>query len=102
MAEPKPKKIPILGTEFRVEYTTKLPKDDYGHTEGNERLIKIKARLRGEIAKATLIHEILHGVLHVSGLSEVLMQHDPTGQLEEAIVVAIEHGMTPIVSLDLE
>lgn len=96
----KPKTIQILGTEFRIEYTTKLPKDDYGDTVGNDRVIRVKSRLRGEIAKSTLIHEILHAIFHVSGQSEILAKHDESGQLEEALVVALEHGLTPIISLD--
>ena len=92
----KPTMIPILGTEFKVDYTTKLAKDEYGHTIGNDRSIKIKSALKGEILKATLIHEVCHAILHCSGQSENL-----TEEQEEAIVVALEHGLTPIFALDI-
>ena len=88
-----------MGTKFDVQYTTKMPKDDMGETIGNERQIKIRAKLTGEKLKATLLHEVIHAILHVSGMTEILTKYDEDGKLEEGLVVALEHGLTPIVDL---
>lgn len=41
-----------------------------------------------------ILHESCHGVLHLSGISELL-----DGKLEEAIVTAFEHAFSPYIKL---
>jgi hypothetical protein len=95
--------VPILGTKFSISYG-KVTGGNYGETIGNKRQIKIDAKLKGEMLKSTQIHEILHGILHVSGIAEILEKYDGDneGKLEEAVVVALEHGLTPIIEIKLD
>jgi hypothetical protein len=81
-----------MGVPFTVKHPQSVDKEkSYGETQGFERLIKIKDSLKGEVYEATLMHEIIHAILHTSGISEMLGE-----ELEEAIVVSLEHGLIQI------
>lgn len=90
-----PTSLTIMGCQFAV-YNASLGGDTYGETEGIERTIKVdlaKHHSQEQVA-STLFHEVIHAVLHVSGQSELLK-----GKQEEALVVALEHGLSPIITL---
>ncbi len=89
-------KLNIMGTEFSISYG-KLPNNELGETIGVERKIRISNKLSGEQLKSTIIHELLHAILYITGQSERL-DHD----FEEAIVIALEHGLTPLVDLRVD
>jgi len=88
----KPKKVIILGREFEVKSPTKVGDDDhYGDCDGAERVIRVRASLKGESFEDVLLHETIHGVLYTAGISEMLGD-----RLEEALVVALENGLGPL------
>ena len=92
-----PSTIEIMGTIFTVRYLQVLKDEDgtnlSGDMNGNDRLIRINLSQHShdEILERTLLHEIIHAVLHMSGQSEILK--DST---EEAIVVALENGLSQL------
>ena len=88
----KSETIPILGIPFNVQYVEEVDKEQsYGETEGPERSIKIKSTATPEIREATLLHETMHAILYTSGVGELLEEN-----LEEAVVVALENGLSQL------
>ena len=84
--------IPVFGIPFKVQFVEEVDKDNsYGETEGPERTIKIRQSLPPELLEATILHEICHAVLYTAGVSELLDEN-----LEEAIVVAMENGLSQL------
>ena len=96
MSQHTPKKtgsIIIFGTTYSVEYYPLLEDSDgnnYGETQCHEKAIKVSLIHNDNKKKlqSTLFHEIIHGVLGESGLTEVL-----DSNTEEAIVVALENAL---------
>ena len=103
-----PRKIKILGQVWRVLYVKDLRVDSSnedddsddervsGLSDGNRRTISIcttSNRTPAEV-HSTLVHEILHSIIFVSGQRNLL-----TPAQEEALVVALEHGLAPVLSL---
>lgn len=79
--------VNILGTDYTVKIV-KMGKDDYGDCDTDKKVIRLNRR-KDQKAES-LVHEVIHGALHESGLTNVL--HTTEG-LEEAIVRAVEHGL---------
>lgn len=98
-----PKKIKIGNKIFTVTRPV-MNMNMYGETIGHEWQIKVAKRLKGEIANSTLFHEILHAILHTSGLTYVLKglenNDDSDHDLEEAIVVCLESALFEHVDMD--
>jgi hypothetical protein len=90
-----PEFVIILGCKFSVSDVV-LSDNTYGETDGTERTIKVDLHKHTsqEQVTSTLFHEMIHAVLHVSGQSELLR-----GKQEEALVVALEHGLMPNITL---
>ena len=59
-----------------------------------ERLIEINSDSPLHIQKETILHETIHGILHHSGLAEII-----DNKLDEAIVRAITSGLS-VLGLD--
>ena len=91
-----PTRISIMGIPFEVKYLTKVDHQDnhLGETDGAGRVIKIKKGMAEEVTKATLMHEIVHAIIYVTGHTEMLKHKH-----EEAIVLAIEHGLSQLYEL---
>lgn len=89
-----PTQLNILGKIFSVKYV-KMASGDYGETLSKDLLIKINKKLPIESMHATLIHEMAHAALGISGLTEVLSE-----QQEEAVVTAFENCFSQYISLD--
>lgn len=88
----RPTKIDILGIPVRIIQVKKIDKDDaYGESNFMDRTIKIRAGLPEDLFESTLLHEIVHTILGMTGQSEHL-KHEQ----EEAIVLALEHGLCQI------
>lgn len=92
----------ILGQQFTVEYVPQKQLDSHdedvhGQTLGFRKLIQIRESLTGDDLGATLLHEYLHAILHVSGWTYSL-----DDKVEEGIVTAIENGLWPILKDWLE
>lgn len=93
-----PKKVMVLGKVFTVK---RLNIKDYGEMIGHEGLIKVKSGLSKDMAKSTLVHEIIHAALHTSGLSQVLEGlGDKEMDIEEAIVICLENALAKAVDLE--
>jgi hypothetical protein len=94
----RPTTVSILGKEFKIQYPKKI---DDGHTHGvtmgDSRLIKIASSSDDELFEDTLLHETIHAILYTSGVSEMLDE-----RLEEAIVIAIENGLSQLYSRHYE
>jgi hypothetical protein len=93
------KSIPILGVPFTAKELVKVDEKDehVGETDGVERTIKVKKSLTNTIKNDTMVHEICHAILYVSGQTEGL-----TEEQEEGIVLALEHGLTQVMELKKE
>lgn len=84
-----PKYINILGIPFEIKFVKKVDKDDsMGECDSTSRVIKIKKDTNNEIIESTLLHEIIHGVLAISGVSSGLSE-----KKEEMLTVALENGL---------
>jgi len=83
-----PSTVNILSVPYTVEIGPLADPSDFGESNGSERTIRI--RDTSPFHPSTLLHEICHQVLYVSGLTNLL-----TDELEEAIVTALEHGLFP-------
>lgn len=92
-----PSSLPILGYEWQVDKVPSIPSDEdeiiHGTTEGPKYRITValEAHPTEEALEATLMHEVVHAVLHMAGLSNLL-----DDKQEEALAVAIEHGLFPL------
>lgn len=98
MSEKKPriKKLPtsvtVLGKDFDISYTMDIDTNTYGETNVLERTIKINSNK--DKKESTLLHEIIHAVLGVSGYSERMSEQE-----EEALVVLLENGLENLIEL---
>jgi hypothetical protein len=72
-----------------VAYLEDESEELLGAFNGESKTIYI---LRGTNWKQTLLHEICHAILYFSGASEGL-----TISREEQIVLALEHGLMPLL-----
>lgn len=98
-----PDVVEISGVPFTVEYHDELPghetktKDEeeivYGDCDVNRRRIRISLKYNetDDQFERTLLHEILHAVLGVSGQTERL--EGENNEQEEGIVVALENAL---------
>jgi hypothetical protein len=84
----------VLGVPFTINYKADI-KDDRetlaGTCERTKHIINISTRENEtqEQLESTLLHEILHGILYVSGHHAVIADEDK----EEALVLALENGI---------
>ena len=87
--------ITVMGRRVRVLYK-KPPTEDgdqlHGYLDPRKMTIWISPDQTKDEQFATLFHEILHVVLHLSGTNQLL---DDKG--EEAVVRALEHGLVPLL-----
>jgi hypothetical protein len=90
-----PKKIKILGKEIKIVEEEGM--EDCGEFFLIARTIKIKKEMPDEMKLETFLHEIVHAILGVSGISDTL---DSWGDsIEEGIVTAIENGLHEHITL---
>lgn len=91
-----PSEVTILGQSFTI-VDKKLEEGNYGETCGASGKIEIDKtkHTSQELLDSTLLHEVIHGILYVSGQSEMLSE-----QQEEGLVIALENGLRNIISLD--
>ena len=98
----KPKTENILGYQFSIEYVPQkhldgTDEDVHGETYGFKKQIRIRDTLTGDDLGATLIHEYMHAILHVSGWTYAL-----DDKVEEGLVTVLENGLWPIIKDWLE
>ena len=80
-----PRKISILGREYKIR---RKKMADFGRYDCDAATIWLKSGLRGEHAKQTLLHEVIHCILHESGQSWL-----QTDEQHESLVRSLEHGL---------
>lgn len=89
----KPKSVIILGIPFSIEYKALPQKEEkqYGECYVMDRRIIIHDKLEGDILEATILHEVCHCILNMTGSAEFM-----TEEQEEATVLALETGLCQI------
>ena len=88
-----PKKVTVAGVVLRVEWADMEGK--WGDYDNDKHLIRLSKSLKKEkpdMAVATLLHEMVHASLRLTGVSEVLGDDN-----EEAVAVNIECIYLPAV-----
>lgn len=95
-----PTAVRISGRVFTVEIVKGFDDPNQaGESEYEDSYIKIKKQSTAKMER-TLLHEIVHMCLRHSGLDELLLSTSDT--TEEAIVCAIENGLTPLYEIKTE
>jgi hypothetical protein len=107
-----PNSIVILGHEFRIEQVfdgsmgtaADAEEDrDLGVSMGPQYLIRINMTAPEHSTPDrllnTLVHEIIHSALYITGQDETLALYDDTGHLEEAVVMSITNSLSPLITL---
>jgi len=74
-----------------------MDKIEYGETQIEERIIKININRSKKTWKATLLHEVVHAGLGLTGRAESM-----TGDDEESIVIFMENLLEDFVEFDSE
>lgn len=94
-----PTKVPIAGKEVTIQYVDALFDDDqttpiFAETVEGDHLIKVSTSrpVREEQVWATLIHELVHIALEVSGVAQVL-----GAEKEEAVAHALDNLLAPVL-----
>ena len=78
-----------MGKKFTITYPGDIDSDVYGTCDGAERKIELSPRIKGVQFEDTLLHEIIHGILYMSGNTQKL-----STEREESIVIALETGLS--------
>ncbi len=86
-----------MGTRFKIRYDLPTNGSLYGEVWAEHPpTIRIRSDLTGVELHKTLLHEILHAVLELSGQNQSLRDKQ-----EEAIVRALENGLYGLVALSI-
>jgi Zn-dependent peptidase ImmA (M78 family) len=88
-----PKNLLICGRKVKIVVTHNLQESGqvvHGYFDASEHMIALRSD-KSEVMRDTLLHEILHAILHYSGHSHLV------GSGEEGLVVAIENGLAPLL-----
>lgn len=102
-----PKKIKILGTDWKIVVAPQAASEDsqelFGETDDNTFTIYIytephKRYPKKGSLKDTLLHECLHAILATTGLKNILGSN---GLAEETLVSGIEAGLCPLIKKGL-
>ena len=88
----KPKHIVIAGIKYVIVYKEMK---EFGELDSDAKKIAISKKIKGEVLLDTLVHEAFHAMLDISGLGYILEDVQP--ELEEALVRAYDHILTPLV-----
>lgn len=80
-----PRTVSILGRTYLVR---RKRMKEAGLCDFSTGIIYLKSGLSNDVAEATLLHEIIHGVLHESGI-----HFNWSDEFTESVVRALEHGL---------
>lgn len=80
-----PRTVNILGRKYLVR---RKRMDGAGLCDFSAGVIYLRTGLQGGDAEGTLLHEIIHGILHESGI-----HFNWTDEFTESVVRALEHGL---------
>ena len=81
--------INILGRPYQIRYVDL--KEEFGVCHYDEGHIDISKALSSEDRKMTIVHEVIHAIIHESGHHHLLV--DISENFEEALVRALDHGL---------
>lgn len=87
-----PRSVNVLGHKLQVRVVPYLEDDAQELLGAFNSETKTIFLLKGCDWRSVLLHEICHAILYFSGASEGL-----TATKEESIVLALEHGLSPII-----
>jgi Zn-dependent peptidase ImmA (M78 family) len=89
--------IYVLGHKMRIKRKPRLFSEEgaelCGYCDFEKREIWISMNEKVD-QNATLLHEVLHAILHYSGQGSVMEMKD-----EETLVTALEHGLQPLLGI---
>jgi len=90
-----PSMVYPAGIPFRVR-VEKLEEGNIGEMDGAARTISLSSLPEHKpLLKETLLHEYIHAILYVSGISQILED-----RVEEGIVIALECQLSRMVNFD--
>ncbi len=88
--------VVLFGNTYTIEYYDALEDaaNEYGETDIHEKIIKVSLLKNNSKKKlhSTLFHEVLHGLMGESGVSQML-----SSEQEEAVVVCLENSLLKLV-----
>ena len=88
--------ICIMGIPFEIQVLDKIDEDNaHGEMVGLDRIIKLRRDQTDIVMIHTFVHEYIHAVLYITGHSYTMKS-----KVEEAIVTALEHGMTKLCNFN--
>lgn len=83
--------VPISGYDVKIIYTD-LGLALYGEYNPNNRTIYLNTNKKCHWTHATLLHEIIHAIFDINGVSVLLPK-----KYEEMIVVVLENALKPLI-----
>jgi len=90
-----PKKVNIMDHIYKVKIVDDLHMKNgiylYGAVDHTRRIIKINSGMHPEVEKTTLVHEMLHAVIHIAGHSDL------DDAIEERITDCISQALLPLL-----
>jgi hypothetical protein len=84
----KPTSITVGGVPFKITYPAKMDEGQVGESNAMERTIQIKSNQKGDEFERTLLHEVVHAAMGISGVSELFDE-----KVEEAVVICLENSL---------
>ena len=91
-----PETVYPAGIPFKV-VMEKMDEGDWGEMLGHQRIIRLSnTAICKDSLKGTLLHEYMHALLYISGLSESL-----DGNLEEGLMITLECHLSKLINFDL-
>ena len=93
-----PRSVTVCGYKFKVCTGTDLKEDGkevWGTCDTDEKVITIDSSRPIKEQRQILLHEVIHAILFLTGNNEMLSED---GKQEEAIVIALEHGLYPLIN----
>ena len=88
-----PSAILVFGQVVNIEFSR--IHGNYGLCDAEERMLTLDTTQTKEQAYDTLVHEIIHAVLGISGMAELF-----TDEQNEALTVALTTGLAKAVDVD--
>ena len=90
--------VRMLGRRINIEYLDRVSDDDgdklHGDFCADKLTIRVDKTLTGTALESTILHELLHAALHLTGHGYRL-----SGDDEEALVRGLEHALIDVVKL---
>ena len=90
-----PTLIEVGGINFKIIYKEL---EDFGQMDFDKKTIYIRKGMSSEDNFDTLMHEVLHAALSVSGISYVIDED----KLEEGIIRCVDHLLFPIYKKEIK